>query len=651
MSYPLFLGFTDDRERPTDTTRANPTVRVNLSEEERATGLHVIGAPGTGKSKFLEHLIRQDIREGRGLCLIDPHGELYDNVLAWSAYAWPDREIIPLNLSTATQVIGFNPLARSIGDVHAQVNRCIEATVKAWGVRDTDETPTLERILRCVFHALIENGLTLSEARHLLVFHEPTVRDYLTSQITEEAIREEWRELAALKTPREWRDEVRSTKNKLLRFLTARSALRFLSLTDAMSLDLGAVMDRSAVLLVNLRLDQHTLDAMDARWFGSLLVSKLFDLARLRGGFGQAAPAPFSIYCDEFQNFVSPDVAEILPQGRKFGLSLVLAHQFLTQLEAEDTRLVEAVMAACRTKVVFGGLSPKDAAAMVPALFPGQIDYHEVKRIEYNVEFWPRYGRETTHAHATTKGRSQGTSHTVGRSHTDGTSYTSGDNWGSSCMRGESVSHPDGGSGLDGTHTASSASTNSTGGMNSYGETSADTTSTADTYSESTSEAESDAAGDIPFYYYDRQEVPEKEYWGLEEQEQRLAAVLMLQLQRHCFVKPPSGPTLPVLVPRVPSYAIGPEQVADYEATTLSQAGALSPAQVDELTQERTRQLEQAAKDFFDGQAIPPLHLEEAPISPPEDDELITIKPKSTKPFSKPGRKPGQKPAVQVEPE
>ena len=607
-SRPLFLGFTDDREHPTDEPERRPSVRVHLTEDERATGVHVIGAPGTGKSKFLEHCIRDDIRHGRGLCLIDPHGELYDNVLAWCTWVHPYREIIPLNVSEGTHVLGFNPFQGGAGDVHTHVNRCIEATVKAWGVRDTDETPTLERILRCIYHALTENNLTMAEAEHLLSFDDDAgVRDYLTSRITHPVIRKEWRELSSLKTLREHRDEFRSTKNKLLRFLTARSVLRFLALTEpTRTLDLQKIMDRGVVLLVNLRLKRGTLDAMDARLFGSLLVSQLFDVARNRGGLGQPLPRPFYLYCDEFQNFVNPDVAEILPQGRKFGLSLILAHQFLAQLDAEDARLVEAVMAAARTKIVFGGLSPQDAAAMVPALFAGQIDYHETKRIEYNTEFWPRYGREHTRAVSHATGRSQ--TETTSRSHTDGSGYASGGSSGTAHSVGTGYSLPDA-AGTYATHTHSNGLTHTD--TTSY----IDTGMSADTDSESTSvgtsETDAETVGDIPFYFLDRHDVPEKEYWSLEEQKERLAHVLMLQLQRHCFVKPRDGRAVAVLVPVVKPYPLPPQLVLEYETEQTTRAGALTPEQVDDITTERTKQLEHQARAFFDQKQRDDVHSQE----------------------------------------
>lgn len=564
MSRPLFVGWTDDRERPTDEPDGQPSVRYTLSEDARATGMHVIGGPGTGKTKFLEHCIRQDIHEGRGVGLIDPHGELYDNVLTWCAYLGPSlsTKIIPLNLSSSRHVVSFNPFAGVTGgDVHVPVNRAIETIVRAWGAIGTNETPTLERILRGVFHAILESGLTIAEAGHLLSFDNRQLREYLTSRITDRAIREEWAELAGLKDAvasdtakvaarRDWRSQILSTKNKLLRFITARSMLRFLSLTE--SIDVRRIMDESAVLLVRLGTNDTTLDAIDARVFGSLLVSKFFAVARSRGGLGKPLPEPFYLYCDEFQNFVSPDVAEILPQGRKFGLSLILAHQFLGQLEAQETLLVDAVMATARTKVTFGGLSSKDAMAMVPELFAGQYDYHEVKRIDYSVKFWPVSARDQVY----TTGTGRGYVSTLGGATSDA------EQWLPAGEPGATV------------HTQQSH------------------------WTDAENETESESVADVPIIrhvpFIEGKETP----WSLEEQKQRLADALMLQLQRHCFVKPRDGQTAAVLVPPVKDFPQPVATVLNYEAEHAKKAGALTPARVDQITAERTKQLEHQALLF-----------------------------------------------------
>src|SRR5712671_6522531 len=120
----LMLGF-DGRGQP-----------IRLMANDRLIHTHVIGSSGSGKSKFMEWLMRGDLRNGQGFCLIDPHGSLYDEMADYCAYR-VDREVILLNLSTPDIVVGFNPFQRAPqGDISVQVDRRIAATMHAWNVKD-----------------------------------------------------------------------------------------------------------------------------------------------------------------------------------------------------------------------------------------------------------------------------------------------------------------------------------------------------------------------------------------------------------------------------------------------------------------------------------------------------------------------------------
>src|SRR5438270_7256156 len=105
---------------------------VQLDDDDRRSHMHVIGSSGSGKSKFLEHLMRQDLLRRQPFCLIDPHGTLYNAVLDWASHRVLDRKIIPLNLSEPGQVVGFNPFQRAAsGEVSVQVDRRVSATMHA----------------------------------------------------------------------------------------------------------------------------------------------------------------------------------------------------------------------------------------------------------------------------------------------------------------------------------------------------------------------------------------------------------------------------------------------------------------------------------------------------------------------------------------
>src|SRR5438132_6521321 len=102
-------------------------------------------------------------------------------------------------------------------------------------------------------------------------------------------------------------------------------------------------------------------------------------------------PVPYHLYLDEFQNFVSIDIADMLDQVRKFGLFTILAHQRFGHL---DENITDAVLTNCRIKAVFGGLPTQSARLMAEELFIGDLDAKKIKAAIYQTKFWPKYSRD-----------------------------------------------------------------------------------------------------------------------------------------------------------------------------------------------------------------------------------------------------------------
>ena len=179
---PLLLGY-DAEKRP-----------VRLMPEDRKIHTHIIGSSGSGKSKFMEWMMRGDLRNRQGFTLVDPHGPLYDAVAEYCAHHVLDREIILLNLSSPESVIGFNPFQKAAdGDVSVQVDRRITATMHAWNVKDTDQTPTLARTLRLIYTAMLEQNLGLPQIQHLIDFNAKAIRSHIIEQLNSLLVQLEWR--------------------------------------------------------------------------------------------------------------------------------------------------------------------------------------------------------------------------------------------------------------------------------------------------------------------------------------------------------------------------------------------------------------------------------------------------------------------------
>lgn len=429
------------RPRPILVGHAPDGAPIYLTPDQRSTGVHIVGAPGSGKSKAMEAMIRQDLRYGAGGLFLDPHGEGFRAILTYCARNRFHRRIYVLNVSDGQMVCGFNPFApRPGGDPATRVLRCVTSVLKAWGIQNPDEAPRMLRWLKNVFTIAIERGdITVNELALLLRPENEAVRAYLSANTSVES---EWRQLDQLKRVSEFDEQIQSTKNRLDVLTCSTTTRRFLSLIDpSATLDLGRAIEEGAFILVNLQ-PSPTLDPRNARLIGTMLLSELFDAIRQRRLPRRGTPRPFAVYVDEAQNFITHDIPELFAQGRKFGLFLTIAHQFLDQMRHEDERILAALDGAARTKIVFAVGSDRDAKDLVHEVFPGQIDYTETKQTQWQTKFRPIDTRDKTFTRSKggARGQSEGgnTSTTTGEIHTEGRTVgqTEGYESGHSVMRG-----------------------------------------------------------------------------------------------------------------------------------------------------------------------------------------------------------------------
>ncbi len=564
---PLHLGY-DAARRP-----------VRLDPDDRKTHMHVIGSSGSGKSKFLEYMIRGDLRNRQGFCLIDPHGTLYTDVLNFSAHHYLGRDIILLDLSSPTSIIGFNPFQRAEGaDVSVQVDHRITATMHAWGVDNTDQTPTLERMLRLIYTVMIDQDLGLGQVQHLIDFTAGDVRSYLIERLESPLIQKEWQALQQLRA-KDWRDETLSARNRLFRFLTSPALTRFMGLPGR-TLDLREIMDQGKVLLVNLA-PSDQLSEENARAFGALLINEFFETARRRRRDDRGRdPKPYFLYMDEFQNFVSLDIADMLDQVRKFGLFTILAHQRFGHL---DENITDAVLTNCRIKAVFGGLPVVSARRMAEELFIGKLDPMKVKAAIYQTKFWPQYSRDKVYTSGTAQGRSTSRSSTSGGSDSHYSSLSTTDS--AAYAYDDWFSLPQ----IAGTRTETTnrGSSSMSGSSSNWSE--------SDTESDSTTESESVA--DIPIFIpVPFQELSSIQYHSLEEQLTELTRALKEQFPRHCFIKILSEETQPLLVPLIEEKYTSKANRQLYTERLLEKHDALPAETVDALIKERETALLQEAQ-------------------------------------------------------
>lgn len=368
----LKLGKTDDG------------TMVTLSPKERSTHMQVVGGSDSGKSKLFERMIRQDIlaRDKPGLCLIDPHGTLYNNLLRWIASDSSIRRNRNIHLfepSNGNWCVGFNLLRMDGGDPNARADGIVNVFSQAWGGEDTSQKPRLERGLKSVLLPLIENEQTLLEAEQLTSADDSSgIRSLLTADIRHPQCRKAWQDFNTLK-PHEFIGHFESTNNRLSRFLGSQNIRNTVGQING--IDFRPCMDNGDIVLVNLA-TTPTFSLENAKLLGTLITNNLFSTA-LQRDEKIAEKHPFYLYIDECHRYLNGDVEGMLDQTRKFGLHVILAHQRLGQLKDAGEGVYNAVMGGAHNKVVFGGLQTQDAAELANEIFLGELDLDEsVKPLE-----------------------------------------------------------------------------------------------------------------------------------------------------------------------------------------------------------------------------------------------------------------------------
>jgi hypothetical protein len=354
---------------------------VLLPEHPRLEHMHVIGDTGSGKSNFLKHCIRQDIQNGRGVCVVDPHGNhpdgLYRSLMLWlfeKGYH-KTRTVHLVDPNAATHTVGFNPLQRPDAETDLSViaNTTLDAFERVWGDEDTHAKPTIRRVLKGTFSALSELGLTISDAELLLDPHDKKgVRAWVLSKLTDRYSRGVLEDLHQMaldeRNKRDFRAEVMGPKNRLAEFVSAPTIRTIIGQT-AHTLDIRAALDEGHIILVNLSPGTRVSDA-DAELLGRLLTRFIFFHAKRR----QKPEVPFFFYLDECQRYLSGDVPELLGEARKYGLGCVLGHQWLAQLGQPDDPIREAVLNGPNLKAVFRLKNPKEAEEMAETVIPFNLE-------------------------------------------------------------------------------------------------------------------------------------------------------------------------------------------------------------------------------------------------------------------------------------
>ena len=345
---------------------------VRLSSVDRSRHAYMIGATGTGKSELLRQMIRQDIENGEGVTVIDPHGDLYEQILS-SIPTSRMNDVILIDPCDFDYAVGINFLECSGRYKDVQItfvaNEMIKIMDRLYDLKHTGG-PMFEQYFRNAILLILSNdlqGMTLMDVPAL--FEDSDYRLYLKEHCKNPYVESFWtRQAEQAGGESSLANMVPYITSKLNQFVS-NAILRPIIGQPKSTVDFRRAMDSGKIILVNL--SKGMIGELDSQLLGMLIIGKIFSAAMGRLALKAEERKPMRLYIDEFQNFTTDSIAYLLSEARKFGLHLTLANQKTAQLAANIGRqnLLESVLGNVGSLLMFR-LGVKDAEQMEPYVKP-----------------------------------------------------------------------------------------------------------------------------------------------------------------------------------------------------------------------------------------------------------------------------------------
>ena len=325
----------------------NTNTIFGIKRKDRRQHMYVLGKSGTGKSVLLHNLITQNIKNGEGVCVIDPHGELAEEILELIP---EDRtkDVIYFNPADPDYHIGFNVL--QIDDPklkHLVASGIMGIFTKIWA---NAWSSRMEYILNNAILALLDTpGTTLLGIPRLLVDKE--YRQMIIGNLKDPIVKSFW-----LHEYEEWRDQFRNEaiapiQNKVGQFLST-SIIRNVVGQPKSTIDIFKIMNEGKIFIVNV--SKGRIGEDNSALLGGMIITKIQLAAMERVRIPEDQRKDFYLYVDEFQNFATESFANILSEARKYRLNLIIAHQYIAQISnSEGSKVSDAVFGNVGTMIIF----------------------------------------------------------------------------------------------------------------------------------------------------------------------------------------------------------------------------------------------------------------------------------------------------------
>ncbi|MDO8499462.1 MAG: type IV secretion system DNA-binding domain-containing protein [bacterium] len=360
-----FFGLTNYR---------NQYRKFGIKLDDRRRHMYVVGKTGMGKTTLLENMVLNDIYAGHGVGLVDPHGDYAEKIINFVP-SWRINDIVYFNPADVDYPIGFNILETIRPDQKHLVASGLMGVFKkiwpdVWSAR-------MEYILNNTILALLDfPGTTLLGINRLLA--DEAYRKRVVQNLKDPVVKAFWQTEFDSYNDKYKQEAVAPIQNKIGQFLSA-SVIRNIVAQVKSRINIRDIMDNRKIFIMNL--SKGRIGEDNSRLLGGMLITKIQLAAMERVDTPEAERKDFFLYVDEFQNFATESFANILSEARKYRLGLIMAHQYMEQLEEE---VMAAVIGNVGTTVTFR-VGSTDAEILAKEFIPTFIEDDLINLPKYHI--------------------------------------------------------------------------------------------------------------------------------------------------------------------------------------------------------------------------------------------------------------------------
>ncbi|MFA6305322.1 MAG: type IV secretory system conjugative DNA transfer family protein [Candidatus Gracilibacteria bacterium] len=344
--------------------------KVCIKNEDRFRHFYVIGQTGTGKSSILQVMIRQDLKEGRGICVIDPHGSLIEDILPFVPRERAD-DVIYFDPSDMERPLGLNILEADTWEEKELV--ALDAMNIMIKLFDEEVFgPRIQDYFRNGCLTLMSDPAGASLTEMVRLFTDDDFAKIKRQHVTNPIVASFWDHQMAKTGAREKQEMIPYFAAKFGQFVTNTMMRNIIGQTKS-AFDFAKAMDEGKILLMNL--SKGSVGEINSKLLGLIIVQKIQMAALKRQKMAKEDRKDFFLYIDEFQNYVTESIETILSEARKYRLGLTMAHQYLAQLEEggagknKKTNLKDAVFGNVGTIMAYK-IGAQDAEFMAKEMAP-----------------------------------------------------------------------------------------------------------------------------------------------------------------------------------------------------------------------------------------------------------------------------------------